>query len=159
MPTRSRNARTKARQKRSMSLLKRGYKEAAFAANRNHATILMLLAQAGGDVFIPEETLQTLPGMIAKVQYQIDPVDEMLQDVNGDAIRRKGVIIRTVVPASELSVDTLAELKQRMDAAHNDGATVVDAIPLFVPAPNSVTATIGGSDAPVDPTDAAGDPA
>lgn len=151
MPTRSRNARTKARQKRSMSLLKRGFRDAAFQANRNLSVALMLLAHAGGSVTLSEVTIQSVAKNLGKLQFSIDPVKD------------GGVIVSMGVAGDALPAEALAMMKQRMDAAHNGGGSDTgDVVPTFVPPANSVTAglaaerTEGG---PADPTDAALDPA
>lgn len=145
MPTASRNARKKARAKRTMSLTKRALREAAFAANRNHSVIMMLLDQAGGEIRIPKATMDRIVPRMASLQFQITPDGE------------EGAIISTVVQGAELSAETLEAMKARMNAAHNAGD-----VPVYAAAANSVTAALAreiDEPLPFDPTDVAEDPA
>jgi hypothetical protein len=153
MPTASRNARKKARAKRTMSLTKRALREAAFAANRNHSVIMMLLDQAGGEIRIAKATMDRIVPRMASLQFQITPDGE------------EGAIISTVVPQSELPTETLEQLKARMDAAHNEllSATVVTdaSLPEWQNQKGVEAALAREKDQPLplDPTDAAMDPA
>jgi hypothetical protein len=148
MPTISRAKRQKARLKRSRSLLARGLRETAFAANRNFSTVMMLLAQAGGEVTIKASTVQSVVANIAKIQYAVQQLDE------GQGFRIYTVVQDAVptVDAATLPAESLDEMKARMNAAHNE-----------VPeAPEGATARalrLEREAAPVDPTVDAGDPA
>jgi hypothetical protein len=151
MPTASRNARKKARAKRTMSLTKRALREAAFAANRNHSVIMMLLDQAGGEIRIPKATMDRIVPRMSTLQFQITPDGE------------EGAIISTVVQGAELSAETLEAMKARMNAAHNEPLAATDAtLPSYEPPANSVTAALAreiDEPLPFDPTDVAEDPA
>lgn len=135
MPTRSRNARTKARQKRTMSLLKRALKQAAFEANKNFSTVLMLLAQAGGEVVVTSETIRGVIPTLGKVQYNTEQTEAgarvWIVTADDAAVGTKA---DDTAEAVTLTDDQLADLKARMDAAHN--------VPVFEPLPGSVTAEL-----------------
>lgn len=137
MPTRSRNARTKARQKRTMSLLKRSLKQAAFEANRNFSTVLMLLAQQGGEALVSSETIRSVIPTLGKASYQTEQTDA--------GVRIYVVANEPAAAVDEgpqtLTTEQIAELKARLDARG-----------LSMPAAES-------TEQPVDPTIAAEDPA
>jgi hypothetical protein len=153
MPTASRNARKKARAKRTMSLTKRALREAAFAANRNHSVIMMLLDQAGGEIRIPKATMDRIVPRMSTLQFQITPDGQ------------DGAVISTVVQGNELSAETLEAMKARMNAAHNEplpAAAVTDAsLPEWQNQKGIEAALAREKDEalPFDPTDVAEDPA
>lgn len=159
MPTRSRNARTKARQKRTMSLIKRSLRETAFQANKNFSTVLMLLAHAGGEVTVSETTIKSVVSTIGQAQYAVENTP--------DGVRIYTVVADTIADETAPAEVDLEALKAKMQAAHNDGD-----VPAFVPAVGSVASQLAAArealdagatsvqvDAPTDPTIAAEDPA
>lgn len=126
MATRSRNARLKARTKRTNSLLKRALRDAAFNSNKHFSTILLLLAQQGGEMLISTDTIRTTIPTVQRASYAVE---------NTPDGARVYVVVADDVPtvdAAELPSESLQEMKERMQAAHNE---------------------------PVDPTVAAEDPA
>lgn len=117
MPTRSRNARLKARTKRTNSLLKRSLNKAAFEAQRNFSTVIMLLAHAGGEVSVPNATVSSVIASLQKAQFVIEP--QMAGDQHvGAVIKLVDADLSTKGVQGEpqtLTPEMLADLKARMD--------------------------------------------
>jgi uncharacterized protein YhaN len=143
MPTRSRNERTKARQKRTNSLLKRALKQSAFEANKNFGAVMILLEAAGGEVIVPDDVVRGVIPQLQTSRWQTEQIEGAV----------KFTLVKTV-KAEDLPAESLDEMKARMQAAHN-----TDEVPTYVPPANSLTAQLASDPTPVDPTDAAGDPA
>lgn len=160
MPTRSRNARTKARQKRTMSLLKRSLKQAAFEANKNFSTVLMLLAQAGGSIVVSQETIQSVIPTLPKASYATVNTDE---GVRVYVVTRETDEPVATVDASVLPTESLDEMKARMDAAHNPRSVTsqlaAERTAREANTEDAIAVETEADPTPVDPTIAAGDPA
>lgn len=113
MPTLSRNRRLKARTKRTNSLLKRSLKQAAFQANRNFSTVLMLLMQAGGEVTVSPGIVQNVLQSLGKAQFVIEPSTTEEGAAVIKVVAQEPVLDSGPQP---LTAEMIADLKARMDA-------------------------------------------
>lgn len=168
MPTISRAKRQKARQKRTNSLLKRQARalattlqQAGQQANQSFATLALVLSHLGGEVSIPKAVIEDVQPRMRDLQYAVQPTEDGVR-VYLSTVKADGV-----VDAASLPAESLEEMKDRMQRAHNGEVPAL-------PSAGSVTEqlrrdrearqafdadTFDADIVPVDPTIAAGDPA
>lgn len=69
----SRNARGKARVRRNLSLMGREYRKLQAAHFNTHLTLLMVLAQSGGELTVTQGTMQQTVEQIKTLNWQSGP--------------------------------------------------------------------------------------
>ena len=135
MPTASKNAKNKARLKRQLRTMKQVAQQAAISSNRSFGTVLLLLANSGGEVTIRPDIVAQIVPLIEKLRYESKADDD-----GSITIRLVGALPQSVMPQSfEGAIDQTNALLAEGD--------------------EPVAAAAAVTDAPVDPTIAAGDPA
>ncbi len=111
----SRNARNKARTKRSLSLTRRQLRNTSGEFIKTHITLLAVLAQKGGEVVITTGTLQQVQVNMAGFNWSIGP-----SGVEGEFVVK--LVTKEEPTAEEIQGDPDAEARMEAEGgAINEG--------------------------------------